>query len=105
MLGEVCPAEGADLMHLAAHVPAHEAVPRMQAAPFAVPCTVLTALGCDFLAVDDVNNCMGRRSNSSANPLRGPVPKSCEAAVQRLQDCLEEQQRLQVLAEAAQRQS
>jgi hypothetical protein len=47
---------------------------------------------------------MGRRSNSSANPLRGPVPKTCEAAVQRLQDCLEEQQRLQEVAEAAQQQ-
>jgi hypothetical protein len=52
-------------------------------------------------AVEDVNNCMGRRGNSSANLLLGPVPKSCKAAAQRLEDCLQEQQRLQELAEAA----
>jgi hypothetical protein len=64
---------------------------------------ILTSPDPLFTAVEDVNNCMGRRSSSSANPLRGPVPKTCEAAVQQLQDCLEEQQRLQEVAEAAQR--
>ena len=72
----------------------------------AVTCIVgrVTSSGLLYTAVEDVNNCMGRRSNSSSNPLRGPVPKSCDAAVQRLQDCLYEQQRLQEVAETVHRQ-
>lgn len=46
---------------------------------------------------------MGHRGSSGAGLLAGPIPKSCKAAAQRLEDCLQEQQRLQEAAEAAQK--
>lgn len=52
-------------------------------------------------AVEDVNNCVGRHGGSAASMAPGAVPRRCAAAAQRLQNCLEEQQRLQEAAAAA----
>lgn len=51
-------------------------------------------------AVENVNNCIGRRGGSNAGLAPSGVPKRCAAAAQRLTDCLEEQQRLHEAAAA-----
>lgn len=52
-------------------------------------------------AVEDMNNCVGQRGGSGAGMPPGSVPKRCAAAARRLEDCLEEQQRLQEVKDAA----
>lgn len=52
--------------------------------------------------VEDVNNCVGRYGGAAAGMAPGAVPRRCAAAAQRLQNCLEEQQRLQEAAATAQ---
>lgn len=44
-------------------------------------------------AVADVDACIGTRSHAAAAPTS--VPKQCRAAARRLEDCLEQQQRVQ----------